>query len=214
MDAINLYSLAYPVTSLGPGLRVAFWVAGCGKDCPGCISPEMRPPDSGTRVPGETLLRRLLELEPGLSGVTVSGGEPFDQAGPLAGLLHALRVERPDWTVIIYTGYCLAELRRKSPEVADLLDCADVLIDGPYLRDVTPAHPLAGSGNQVVHYLTERGRGLQREMDSAPCQQVNLGLGRGDFNMVIGVVDESCRRAFEDALKPGGEQGGSGAHKP
>ncbi len=44
---VNLFSLAWPVTSLGPGRRVVLWVAGCRKRCPGCISPEMQDPANG-----------------------------------------------------------------------------------------------------------------------------------------------------------------------
>ena len=183
---VNLYSLAWPVSSLGPGCRVVLWVAGCRKRCPGCISPEMQDPSSGRLVPVDVLARRLLRLDEGLAGVTISGGEPFDQAEALAGLLERVRAQRPGWSVIIYSGYVLATLRRK-PRARRLLDMADVVIDGPYRRGVPQSHPLAGSGNQRIRLVSARGRAMRPELEACPAGPVNFGLGPGLVNMIIGV---------------------------
>jgi anaerobic ribonucleoside-triphosphate reductase activating protein len=182
----NLFSLAWPVTSLGPGYRVVLWVAGCGKRCPGCISPEMQDGSSGRLVPVDVLERRLLRLEEGLAGVTISGGEPFDQADELADLLERVRTQRPNWSVIVYTGYVLATLRRKAA-ARRLLEMADVVIDGPYRRDVAQLHPLAGSGNQRIRLISARGRAMGPELEACPPQPANFGLGPGLVNMIIGV---------------------------
>ena len=184
--SINLYSLAWPVTSLGPGSRVVLWVAGCKKRCPGCISPEMQDPASGRPVPVDMLARRLLRLDEGLTGVTISGGEPFDQAEELADLLDRVRAQRPNWSVIIYTGYVLATVRRKPP-ARRLLELADVVIDGPYRRDVPQLHPLAGSGNQRIRLVSARGREMWPQLEACPPQPANFGLGPGLVNMIIGV---------------------------
>ena len=53
---IVAHSLAYPVTSLGPGRRVVLWVAGCSRRCPGCISPELLTSDAGQEVAVERVL--------------------------------------------------------------------------------------------------------------------------------------------------------------
>ncbi|HUW62682.1 MAG TPA: 4Fe-4S single cluster domain-containing protein [Candidatus Bathyarchaeia archaeon] len=183
---VNLYSLAWPVSSLGPGCRVVMWVAGCRKRCPGCISPEMLDPASGRPVPVDVLERRLLRLEESLAGVTISGGEPFDQAEELADLLERVRAKRPNWSVIIYSGYALATLRRK-PLARRLLELADVLIDGPYRRGKPQSHPLAGSGNQRIRLISARGRAMRPELEACPPQPANFGLGPGLVNMIIGV---------------------------
>lgn len=196
--AVQLYALAYPVTSLGPGRRVALWVAGCGRGCPGCISPEMQPVDAGRPVTAERLAGRLLRLDAGLEGLTVSGGEPFDQAAALSEVVVRVRRARPEWSVIVYSGYTLAEIRRDSSRHA-LLGLVDVLVDGAYLRDV-PGRALAGSGNQIFHYLTTRGLSLREAMEGATPGAANIGLGRGLLNMIIGVTDDTNRSAIRRAL--------------
>lgn len=204
---LTIHSLAHPVTSLGPGRRVVLWVAGCAKHCEGCMSPEMQDPEAGKAIAVATLLRRLLELDPRLDGLTVSGGEPFDQPAPLVALLRAARLERPQWSVLIYSGYTLNEICSDMAGRAEVLNHVDVLIDGRYRNDVPPHQPLAGSGNQCIHYLTDRGRCLRPAIEAAPPQQLNWGLGDGSFDMLIGVADESLRDTVREALGERPERG-------
>ena len=66
--------------------------------------------------------------------MTISGGEPFLQAAPLAAL--AARIHALGGSVITYTGYLFEELAgraRKDAGIAALLDATDLLIDGPYI---------------------------------------------------------------------------------
>ena len=74
---LMLHSLAHPVTALGPGRRVALWVAGCPLRCPGCITPQLLEAGGGRAVAVDRLAERILHLEDDLDGITLSGGEPF-----------------------------------------------------------------------------------------------------------------------------------------
>jgi anaerobic ribonucleoside-triphosphate reductase activating protein len=186
---LNLARLAYPVTALGPGRRAVLWVAGCPLQCPGCISPELRDPAAGARLPWSRVLARLLAL-PGLDGITLTGGEPFAQAGPLAELLEALAPARPDWDVLAYSGYSLARLRRLGPDVERLLAGCDVLVAGPYRADRPARHPLAGSGNQRVYRLSPRSQGPRWE--DLPDQPANLGSGAAG-DLLIGILNPARR---------------------
>ncbi len=198
---IALYSMAYPVTSLGPGNRVVLWVAGCPKRCPGCISPEMLDFQSGKRIPVDVLLRRLLKLDAlSLDGITISGGEPFSQPAPLIELLQGLRMERPEWNVQVYSGFLLEEHRAAGGKRTELLDYIDILIDGEFIQEIPQTHAYAGSGNQVIHYLTPRGLALQPIMDAAQVPQMNYGIGDGSFDMLVGVVQKGPREAIIDQL--------------
>lgn len=102
-------------------------------------------------VSTESLLARIRE-NPLLAGVTFSGGEPFEQPGPLAELAGQVRALGK--TVAVYTGYTLEQLHGMAKEedaVNVLLERADLLIDGPYveaLRDLELPH--RGSANQRV----------------------------------------------------------------
>jgi len=198
-----LYSLAYPVTALGPGARVVLWVAGCQKRCDGCISPEMLDPAAGRPIPVRTLLQRLTSLDPQLEGLTISGGEPFDQAAAFVALLRDLRQLRSAWDVMAYSGYTLQEICRDMTGRAEMLNYIDVLIDGPFRKDIPPQYALAGSGNQTIHYLTARGQALRSAIESFPSGQINWGIGAGSRDMLIGVVDENTRDTACDALRAG-----------
>lgn len=200
MTSLQVFSIAWPVTALGPGNRLALWLAGCGRDCPGCISPEMQPRDAGRPVGVDTLADRILRIPLTLAGITVSGGEPFDQAAALAALLDRLTGACPDWSVIVFTGNLLEELRARK-DAAELLARVDILVDGPYHQDIPRNHPLAGSGNQRVHYLTERGTALRGEVEALPVGGMNYGLsGNGNVDMIIGVTSEAQRAPIQASL--------------
>lgn len=149
MSLIRLHRIYYPVTALGPGRRLGVWVQGCTRNCPGCLSPEMQP-RTGTPVPVESVLARLPgQMDP--EGLTVSGGEPFDQPEAVAELA-AWFAEHYTRDVLIYTGYTLEELRRRGdPATGRLLSLTAALVDGPYLRDRNHGRGGMGSDNQRLH---------------------------------------------------------------
>ena len=150
-----------PVHSLGPGERVCLWVQGCSRGCPGCIAPELQP-HSGCRADERLLADILTETAGrcGCDGLTVSGGDPFEQAEALARLLPLVRGAFRD--ILVYTGFLLEEIRagRCGPAGADCLKWIDVLIDGPYIRERNvPGCALRGSDNQTVHFLSPGRKG-------------------------------------------------------
>jgi anaerobic ribonucleoside-triphosphate reductase activating protein len=89
------------------------------------------------------IVRRIPLGEVG--GISVSGGEPFEQPGELFRLLAAAR--ELDLHTLVYSGFAYEELRKTFREI---LGEIDILIDGPYVRDIPPANPWAGSGNQRI----------------------------------------------------------------
>ena len=143
------------ITTLGPFKRFVIWTQGCRRRCPGCISPDSRPLDGGREIPIEEIARKILQHDQ--EGITISGGEPFLQATALCSLIDRLRGEK-DTGVILYTGYTLEELRSpEAPECsAELLERIDLLIDGPYIRELNDDASLRGSSNQRVLPLTDR----------------------------------------------------------
>jgi len=140
----------------GPGKRFALWVQGCSLRCPGCCNPEMFAPDKGgSFVEPAALAREILSID-GLEGLSVLGGEPFEQPEALAELCAL--VKAGGRSVMIYTGYTLAELRAKqSPAVDALLATVDLLVDGRYEQGrPEKSRRWIGSSNQVMHFLTPR----------------------------------------------------------
>jgi anaerobic ribonucleoside-triphosphate reductase activating protein len=196
---MQLCSIAYPVTALGPGKRVAIWLAGCHKRCNGCISPEMQDFKAGRCIEVVKLLQRLSRIGDMIEGITISGGEPFEQSDALDELLDGVSKRMPGWNVIVYTGYELSELVAKGNRTAGILKKIDVLIDGAYKMEIPSDHPLKGSGNQQIHFLTQRGIYLKQQIDTLPYNEVNLGIG-SDSRMLVGIVDRSRRRGIHKAL--------------
>jgi anaerobic ribonucleoside-triphosphate reductase activating protein len=145
---------------LGPGTRAAFfWVQGCPFRCPGCISPDTHAFDGGTPSTVAGLVERLLAFDD-VEGLTISGGEPFSQAEPLADLVLALK-RRTSWSFMCYTGHRLPDIiERGRPNELRLLRTLDILIDGLYVEDLHTAKRWRGSVNQTVHFLSPRYRHL------------------------------------------------------
>ena len=196
---IQLYSIAYPVTSLGPGRRVVVWLAGCKKRCKGCISPEMQDFKAGRRIAVAKLLRKISKLSEMVEGITISGGEPFEQLDALDELLNGLTRQMPQWNVIVYTGYTLSTLVADSDKSINILNKIDVLIDGPYRMETPTDHPLKGSGNQRIHYLTKKGQSVKKQLDNMRITKINLGIGN-DMQVLIGIVGQEERCGIHRAL--------------
>lgn len=156
MTGIRLHRIYFPVTTLGSGQRLGVWVMGCGRRCPGCISPEMQPAD-GPLQPLEAVLERLPTDLP-CDGLTISGGEPFDQAEAVAELALWYRDHYND-DILIYTGYTLEQLRRKKdPAVDRLIALAAAIVDGPYQEEHNHGRGLYGSENQTLHLFRHADR--------------------------------------------------------
>lgn len=194
---LQLSHIAYPVQSLGPGRRVAIWVAGCSIGCPGCITPQLWSKNAGRTIKTERLAQRLNELE-NLDGITLTGGEPFEQAAQLVNLLTRMRRAKPAWNVLSFTGFPMASVARRQDRRA-LLSQVDLLIAGPYKANKLdmankPAHRLIASSNQRIHALTARG---ERMAEQAQLTETvaELGFVGRSQAWLIGILDPEERRA-------------------
>jgi anaerobic ribonucleoside-triphosphate reductase activating protein len=150
---LDLSRVHFPVTALGPGRRLGVWFQGCSIRCPGCISA-----DTWGSGRGRTTVAELLDrVQPWLAdadGVTISGGEPFDQPDALLALLAALR-QRTDVDVLVYSGH---SLERLAPLLARADGLIDALISDPFAQHQPQTRALRGSDNQRLSLLTALGR--------------------------------------------------------
>ena len=128
----------------GPGLRYSVFVQGCSHGCPGCHNPESHAPDGGTLSTVDEVFARI-RANGLVHDVTLSGGDPFEQAEACAELAERLKAE--GYGVWAYTGYLYEDLaaraaacdRCQSPvtdseAIARLLAAIDVLVDGPFVE--------------------------------------------------------------------------------
>lgn len=161
MTRIAVNRLHHPVTVLGHGVRAGVWVQGCTLACPGCMSRDTWEPAPDSEVEVGAVLDWISRLPAPLDGVTVSGGEPFQQPGPLAALLAGLRELAASSAVpcdlLVFSGYAWAALRDRARHQEALALC-DAVVAGPYVARRNTGSPLRGSDNQQVVPLTPLGR--------------------------------------------------------
>lgn len=135
----------------GPGIRFTVFVQGCPHRCPGCHNPQTHAYEGGFWVEVGSLLARM-EENPLLDGLSLSGGEPFEQAEPLAELAEGVQARGYD--VMTWSGYTFEFLlahRDERPGWRRLLDASDVLVDGPFLiAQRSLGLPCRGSRNQRI----------------------------------------------------------------
>ena len=139
---------------LGPYMRSALWVHGCCFSCDGCLAKEMNAGPFKEYDPME--LGELFIKVADTEGITISGGEPFLQSEELATMLDRIKRKR-DYGVIIYTGFLREQLdKHDNAGIQRLLQHADILIDGHYIKELDDGKPYRGSSNQNIYLLTDR----------------------------------------------------------
>lgn len=150
---LDLSRVHFPVTALGPGRRLGIWFQGCSIRCPGCISADTW----GSGRHRTTVAELLKQIQPWLAeadGVTISGGEPFDQLDALFELLPALQ-RHPGIDILVYSGHPLERLLPLLPRADGLIDA---LISDPFENQQSQSIALRGSDNQRLNLLTALGR--------------------------------------------------------
>jgi anaerobic ribonucleoside-triphosphate reductase activating protein len=183
----------------GPGRRVVIWVQGCTLACPGCFNPDTHPA-AGASFPAADLARRVVAARsPATDGLTLSGGEPFQQAIALAEMCAAVRSAWPQVSLMAFTGYTLEALRgpEAPPGSNRLLASLDLLVDGPFEARHPDVRPWRGSANQRLWVLGRRPatpvpeRARAAEIHVEPDGRVLLS----------GFPDSALRRAIEQLAR-------------
>jgi len=138
----------------GPGVRLTVFVPGCKIKCPRCHNPKTWDFNGGYVISVADILSMYRKQ---YQGLTLSGGEPFDQDEEqtaallsLASLVHARGGD-----VWAYSGHYLESLRTKNHP---LLEAIDALVDGPFvwsLRDLSLKY--RNSSNKRIWTKTPEG---------------------------------------------------------
>ena len=152
---IRLYGTADDSIVDGPGIRFSIFTQGCSHRCAGCHNPDAQSFEGGTKSTIGELWERI-SANRLLKGITLTGGEPFEQAEPLVGL--ARRARESGLTVWAYSGYRYEDLLAGVPSEAasQLLAQVDVLVDGPFVEAQKSLDlRWKGSANQRIIDVTE-----------------------------------------------------------
>lgn len=152
--------------SNGIGTRSVVFFEGCLHKCHGCQNEHMWNQKEESLTTVEEICNKIQEQVPMITGITLSGGDPFMQPGEatiVAKFAHSLGLNV--WT---YTGYTYETLKIAAEldyEINSLLNETDILVDGRY--DETLADDslkYIGSSNQRI--LCLKGGDLIEQADN------------------------------------------------
>lgn len=182
------------VQTLGPGKRLCVWVNGCSRHCKGCVSERLQEVDPLCKLNLDEVLPNYRVDASG--GVTVSGGEPFEQTEDLAKLVeyfNGIGIE----DILIYTGYTFEELQAiGSDSVNYVLSHIAVLVDGPYVEQLNSQKSnIKGSENQRVLFLNAKFKDKYEKYmrDERKMQEMKVG----NIHLAMGIPDQDFLEYFK-----------------
>ncbi len=146
--SIWLYRLYHNSVVDGPGRRSVVQVSGCSIRCEHCFVPETHEMQQGRLVSISSIVDEIISHRSEHDGVTILGGEPFDQPEAVAELVSRLKHQGVDITV--YSGNTIEQLiQRRVPSIDYILTHVDLLIDGPFIVSMRESSgEYRGSQNQ------------------------------------------------------------------
>ncbi|WP_428264981.1 4Fe-4S single cluster domain-containing protein [Haliangium sp.] len=180
---IHVHAIERRSRANGPGARYVVWFQGCSLGCPGCFNPGTHDPGGGgdSRTVADVVADIVAQGD-AIEGVTLSGGEPFEQPQAALELVRAVR-SRSALSILIFSGYAIDELRAM-PLGPDILAHIDVLVDGRFQAPQRLGRGLRGSTNQRIHLLSDRYR--QADVEATPEAEIRI---EADGRIVLTGVD-------------------------
>ena len=143
----------YPVQTLGYGKRIGIWTIGCTHHCKNCANPELWQPNPDKNISVDEIMECVSTIA-AADGITITGGEPFEQPEELYTLVKKLNTTGYH-DILVYSGYTIEELHEKGELVKTILKEIGVLVDGLYLDLLNDNKSFRGSSNQNIHILKD-----------------------------------------------------------
>ena len=188
---------------LGPGSRAVIWFHGCSKDCPHCIAKEMNAAPPQFEHSASTLYEWLKNIEE-IEGITITGGEPFEQdIEALETFLQLVKNDSRRLSVMCYTGKLLTEIQ-DDKNVAHVLEYIDILIDGVYTHGLNGGHKWRGSSNQKIYPLNEKYTQIVSKAESDFDRGIEIGLSANMQFELTGIPDKGFMKNLEQKLQEKG----------
>lgn len=152
-DVLRVARVLHGTTAEGPGVRSAIWFQGCSIRCAGCINPHLFSSAGGSDLNVSDIV--LAAVEGGVEGLTLIGGEPFDQPAPGAKL--ARMAQEQGLGVLAFSGHEYETLLHRDQDTQRFLGAIDLLVDGPYQAwNQETGRALVGSTNQRFIHISDR----------------------------------------------------------
>lgn len=178
--SLRVHAILSGTTVNGPGTRTCVWVQGCSIGCGGCWNPNTWAVEGGTLWDPKALAKHVVEeAAEGTQGLSLSGGEPWQQAPAVLEFVLAVRSLRPSWDVFAWTGYTVEALKFRGAAAVALLEAVDLVVDGPYVAHKAKDNlRWRGSSNQRLVPMTPRGAVMLAE-------EMRREVGLSEFEIVI-----------------------------
>lgn len=186
---MNIY--AYKISRVnGPGNRFTLWTQGCSKGCVNCFNPETWNNRDNIILSPLEIFEYIKDFE--LDGVTITGGDPFEQEDELLELLILIDGLNLSKGVIVFSGFTYDEIRDNKIR-EKCCDYIDVLIDGRYEDKNRVTDSFKGSSNQNIIYFSSKLKEEELNMD----QEVEVSLSN-DIICITGFpsVDKKFLKEF------------------
>lgn len=135
----------------GEGIRTSLFVTGCTHCCYNCFNEEYQDFSAGKEWTEEDTQRLLSYVAaPSCSGLTLLGGEPFQNVDGLVPLVDRVLEVAPDKPIWVYSGYTYEEILA-CPHKRQLLERCHILVDGKFVDELRdPGLAFRGSSNQRI----------------------------------------------------------------
>lgn len=187
---------AYKISRVnGPGKRFTLWTQGCFKGCVNCFNPETWNNKNNIVLSTSEIFEMIKDFE--LDGVTITGGDPFEQEEELLELLILISSLSLSKGVIVFTGFTYDEIRENKIR-EKCCDYIDVLIDGRYEDKNRVTDCFKGSSNQNIIYFSSKIKEEELIMD----QEVEVSLGDGIISVTgFPSIDKKFLREFGVRVK-------------
>ena len=148
---INIHKILKQTKVEGPKTRYCIWVQGCSRHCKGCWATATWDSNAGKRYDIVDILDDISKT-PNIDGVTILGGEPFEQSEALEYLCK--NIQKMNLSVVCFTGNKIDDLKDKYKSI---LENIDLLIDGEFIEEEKDySRPWVGSKNQNYHFLSNK----------------------------------------------------------
>ncbi|WP_099203594.1 anaerobic ribonucleoside-triphosphate reductase activating protein [Miniphocaeibacter massiliensis] len=134
----------------GPGVRTTIFVTGCTIGCKNCFNKEYQDFNFGTVWTDEETKQILNNLSSDIiEGLTILGGEPFDNTEGLLKVVLDIR-KKSNKSIWIFSGRVFEKLIEVENN-KKLLKLCDVLVDGPFIEEKKNLRlKFRGSENQRI----------------------------------------------------------------
>ncbi len=208
---LNLHAIIPNSRSNGPGQRFAVWFQGCTLSCPDCFNPETHSARPNQQISVDGLMVEIMRHLAQIEGISISGGEPFQQPEGLWELTRRIKQET-ELSVLIFSGYRIEEIY-SIPYGPTILSFTDVLVAGRFVKTLRLGSGLLGSTNQKIHILSNRyqradirqtppaeiiidpaGNMIFSGIEPALSEWAQLGLGKLR-SLKVNTVGMSCRKS-------------------